>query len=514
MKKPYSMQIPKLKIALIAGQSRLRLRAHTPLHIKPSRGQTKSVPAGELSISCRGSSEVRRPARAGWLWVSKSPSMEDAAIKAGKVSQDGLTVSIHPVGLTPLEDKLIPRDYRLLVKGDQDPRVREDIRKRIIKILPERSPVVIKLPQDDPTEDIYLKDDEGQEYGITSPIECASESAVELIEAPVGEGFHWQHTETLSLPAPIWIALGSDGKLCGGVEVEMEDYLASVNSSEMPAESPLEFLKAQVVAARSWLLANWGSHHPGEPYVVCGGDHCQCYQGQSRIKESSRQAVEGTRGQVLMYSGRICDARYAKSCGGIMEPAANVWPFVDEPYLGHGRDLPGAETLDLSDESRFREFQQREHKGDACCSPGYSELGAELTELANLYRWREEISGSDLSGIIQSKTRRDVGEVEELRPVRRGPSGRLIEVHVKGSRDKLSLTPELEIRRCLSRTHLPSSAFWIENMDGKKFILNGMGWGHGVGMCQIGAASLAVRGYWYDRILSHYYPKTGIEKIY
>jgi len=448
-----------------------------------------------------------------WLWVGNYPEKSLAEEIVEGLSTAGLLTSLQPVGLTPGKDGWRTREYRLMVRAEADRMAWGEVSKRIGQIVPQVSPVEIELPADIATGTLWMDRPGGQRHEFNPPVELSSQEPIEIMAAPIGEGFHWQHTESLSLPTPVWIAPGSDGKLCSGVEIEIEDYLASVNSSEMPAESPPEFLKAQVVAARSWLLANWGSQHAGEPYIVCGGDHCQCYQGLSRVVESSRTAMESTGGQVLMHSERICDARYAKSCGGVIEPAANVWPFVNEPYLSHLRDLPGSELLDLSEESALQEFQKRWRSSDACCSPGYAELKGQLAELGNLYRWREEISSTDLSAVIQAKSGCDPGDIEELVPRRRGPSGRLIELEVVGSKERLFLSPELEIRRVLSDTHLPSSAFWIQQKSGK-FIFHGMGWGHGVGMCQVGAASLAVRGYDYNRILEHYYPKTRIEKIY
>ncbi|HDH58348.1 MAG TPA: hypothetical protein ENF16_07040 [Bacteroidetes bacterium] len=215
-----------------------------------------------------------------------------------------------------------------------------------------------------------------------------------------------------------------------------------------------------------------------------------------------------------MFNGRICDARYAKSCGGVTEPAVNVWPFMDEPYLGHYRDLPDSDPIDLSREETFREFQQSSESTDACCSPGYAEFKDELAELAGLYRWENKVSNTEISQIIRSKSQSDLGRILEIIPRRRGPSGRLIEDEIVGNQGRLSLSPELEIRRVLSRYHLPSSAFWIEKDNDANFIFHGMGWGHGSGMCQIGAAGLALHGYGYDDILSHYYPSTSIKKIY
>jgi len=442
-----------------------------------------------------------------------------------------------PVGLTPAGDEWRAREYRVLLRSSDQHLSMEKLRQRVEDIRPDATPVMVDLPVEHAGGKIAIYEGEARKGAhapshaptdLALPVKIESESTIALLEAPIGEGFHWEHTETLEVASSIWVAAGTDGRLCAGAEIDVDDYLASVNSSEMPADAPLEFLKAQVVVARSWLLANWGSHHPGEPYIACAGDHCQCYYGQTRIQETSRQAVKATSGQVLTYGDRICDARYAKICGGFTEPAANVWPFVDEPYLGHFRDLPdagvaqpiGGLTLpaapspDLSAEADFRQFQQRQDSADACCSPGYAPFTGRLAHLADLYRWQEKIVLRDLREIIKTKTGQDLGEIQDLVPGRRGPSGRLMELTIIGDQDRLVAAPELEIRRLLSPSHLPSSAFWVERIGRGEIGLHGLGWGHGVGLCQVGAAALAANGSACDRILAHYYPKTTPKKIY
>jgi SpoIID/LytB domain protein len=426
----------------------------------------------------------------------------------------GLKARLWPVGLTPGEGEWQHREYRLLVEsGVEFPRWQQ-VNLQNQSIVPRKDPIEVTLPAEAPMGFLHIEDSGGQRETFLQKAELSSPEPLDLLQVLVGEGFHWQHHEDLSFPSPLWVAVGSDGHLQAGVELDVEDYLASVNSSEMPAESPPEFLKAQVVAARSWLLANWGSHHPGESYTFCAGDHCQCYYGLSRIRESSQQAVENTRGQVLIFEGRICDARYAKSCGGVSEPAFNVWPSLNEPYLSHRRDLPDSNPLDLSNEKTFQVFQKRSVSGDACCAPGYALLPEALAGLADLYRWTERVSNAQLSQIIRSKSRRDLGRILDLIPKRRGPSGRLIELEIIGEKGRLTLTLELEIRRVLSRYHLPSSAFWIEREGDENVIFHGLGWGHGVGLCQVGAAALAAKGLDYAGILSHYYPNTRLQKIY
>jgi SpoIID/LytB domain protein len=476
--------------------------------------------AGRLHVELRNG---RPSLRQRWMWLGNSREQGLEVWLATALRDHDLLVCFWPVGLSPEAQGWKTRFYRILARSPRAGLTDEELTKLAARISPDVAPVFLEFPAGPGEGSVRLNFQSGNRApeDLRLPVRIEAEAGVELLDAPVGEGFHWQHTESLTLPSRIWMAIGADGKLCAGVEVSLEEYLASVNSSEMPAESPAEFLKAQVVAARSWLLANWGSHHPSEPYVVCGGDHCQCYYGPNRIQEASRRAVQETAGLVLMHDDLICDARYAKSCGGYTEPAAHVWPFADEPYLGHIRDLPAAEDSkshllapNLKAESDFRQFQMRQDSGDACCSPGYAPLQGALAKLGRLYRWEEKASFGELGTMVKDKTGEDLGEIVDLVPGRRGPSGRLVDLTIVGKNGRYVATPELEIRRVLSRTHLPSSAFWIERTGSDQFILHGLGWGHGVGLCQMGAAALATQGWNFDRILAHYYPNTTLREIH
>ncbi len=506
------MKPPRIKAAVIWGKEALRVRSLSPITIAGAQRTQRTLPAGETSLKLIQSNAA---ARESWLWIGNSSEQEMGSVLSRLLASQNLISCLWSVGLTPTrEGDWRPRGYRLLVQSKKQDQDLEALSGWLHEAISGAQAVKVEMPAGQPSGRILIRSADQQDLELALPVNLKTAGKFEALDAPIGEGFHWSHEETLELPAALWVAAGTDGKLCAGVELEVEDYLTSVNSSEMPADSPLEFLKSQVVAARSWLLANWGSHHPGEPYIVCAGDHCQCYYGPGRIEQRSRHAASGTEGEVLLYGERICDARYAKSCGGVTEPGANVWPHMDEPYLRHLLDLPDGEILNLSQEADFRRFQARSDPGDACCSPGYAPLEGHLAELANLYRWQQEVDLRELRQVLKAKTGRDPGDIEALIPGRRGPSGRLIDLAVRGKQGNLLLSPELEIRRALSPTHLPSSAFWVEPVSDRKVILHGMGWGHGVGLCQLGAAALAAKGYDYGSILQHYYPQTKLRKIY
>lgn len=502
---------PRVKVAIVTEERMIRLRTSAPFNLITDSEQPLIYTPGELTLSAEGS---RESINKHWLWCGSFFQLRRAEEIERMFIKQGLRTRLLPVGFSPQTTPWSPRRYRLLIDAESEGESVESISERVQRLLPDIKPILCVLQAKPESTTISIVHNGISKSALQKSIIITSEKPVQMVDIPVGRGFHWEHKETQTLPSPVWISADADGSLCAGVEITLEEYLASVNSSEMPAESPVEFLKAQVVAARSWLLANWGSHHPDQPFTVCAGDHCQCYYGLDRVQERSKLTVESTKGQVLMFQDRICDARYAKSCGGVTEPGANVWPFLEEPYLGHLTDLPKTSSRDLSDEDDFRDFQERNNSNDACCAPGYAPLRGRLSELSKQYRWTIESDEIELEKIIHEKTGRDLGNIIDIIPIKRGPSGRLISVEVRGRKNFWILTPELEIRRCLSRTHLPSSAFWIEKRNNGEFVFHGSGWGHGAGMCQIGAAALAQRGFDYRAILMHYFQNTSIEKIY
>jgi len=371
----------------------------------------------------------------------------------------------------------------------------------------------------------------------------------------IGIRFHWQRKEDEVFTGALrLVAKGTDVVAINVVSVE--DYLASVISSEMSAGSSLNLLRAHAITSRSWLLAGlersagaksgpsrprsteregdrlvrWYDREEHELFDVCADDHCQRYQGITKSTSPGvRQAVDLTRGQVLMYDGRVCDARFSKSCGGITEPFGNVWQPGTVPYLDAVADIAPFEPLpgflSLPDVHR-EELADRWIRSSpaAFCNTTDSRILSQVLlgydqETTDFYRWRVTYAQEDLAALIGEKTGIDFGAIHELAPVDRGPSGRLTLLKIVGEKRTLTIGKELEIRRTLSPSHLYSSAFVVERCDlhgvvPGKFVLTGAGWGHGVGLCQIGAAVMGDLGYPPDAILSHYFPGTSITGIY
>lgn len=385
-----------------------------------------------------------------------------------------------------------------------------------------------------------------QELTFT-PIEEGS--SFSLYDVTIGINFHWERQETQIFQGTLKLVI-EEGKITAINILPVEDYLISVISSEMKATSPLEFLKAHAVVSRSWLYAQIekrnslsGKEHGGffsliksnTEYVrwydredhtifdVCADDHCQRYQGITKATEETVvEAVEATRGQVLMYNGKICDARFHKCCGGVTEEYETCWEDKHFPYLEAIRDsVPNKETPlpNLTQETEAEKWIRTSPR--AFCNTQNKRILAHILnhydqETTDFYRWQVRYSQAELAELIRTRTKIDFGDILELIPLQRGRSGRIIRLKIVGSKKTMCIGKELEIRRALSRSHLFSSAFVVDKEEVKdgvpsSFLLTGAGWGHGVGLCQIGAAVMGERGYKYDEILLHYYPGANIE---
>ena len=380
-------------------------------------------------------------------------------------------------------------------------------------------------------------------------------SFFELQDVTIGINFHWERKEVQRFKGELKIIV--DDRLTAINIIPIEDYLTSVISSEMSATASLELLKAHAVISRSWLLnklkvangklkvimhpdntANfelstlpsqlikWYDHEAHKNFDICADDHCQRYQGITRA--STPQAIEAvfaTRGEVLMYEGEICDARFSKCCGGAFEEFQNCWENVKHPYLIGQRDSKTETRLpDLTKEAEADKWI-RTSPAAFCNTHNKQVLSQVLNnydqETTDFYRWRVCYSQQELSELIHKRSGIEFGKIIDLIPVERGTSGRLVRLKIVGTLRTLIIGKELEIRRTLSSSHLYSSAFVVDKEykeDEKeipsRFILTGSGWGHGVGLCQIGAAVMGEQGYKYKEILSHYYPGSAIEQQY
>lgn len=391
---------------------------------------------------------------------------------------------------------------------------------------------------------------------LFEPIDL-SVASFELLDVTIGINFHWERKEDQRFQGALKIII-EEGKLTGINVINVEDYLTSVISSEMSATASLELLKAHAVISRSWLLANmkcrggallrpdatttnraeqspaptndeneyikWYERDAHTRFDVCADDHCQRYQGITRAStDIVKQAIAATRGQVLMSEGKICDARFSKCCGGAFEEFQYCWEDVKYPYLAKQRDSKTqTEFPDLHIEAEAEKWIRT--SPEAFCNTKDKKVLAQVLnnydqETTDFYRWKVEYTQQELSELIKQRSGIDYGEIIDMIPVARGTSGRMWKLKIVGSKRTLTIGKELEIRRTLSTSHLYSSAFVIDKVDIQdgipgRFILTGAGWGHGVGLCQIGAAVMGEQGYKYDAILLHYYIGATIDKLY
>lgn len=380
----------------------------------------------------------------------------------------------------------------------------------------------------------FESDAEGAEFRPLS-----SDSYFTLKDVTIGVDFHWQRKENQSFLGKLKLKKSGDLTLALNI-VPVEDYLTSVISSEMSADASLELLKAHAVISRSWVLAQichkasasghvdmldtpeervkWYDHDDHVDFDVCADDHCQRYQGITRASRAQvRSAILSTWGEVLMHGDELCDARFSKCCGGAFEEFQYCWEPRRHDYLVAARDaVDGAPLPDLTVEANAREWILG--RPDAFCSDVDESILAQVLnnydrETVDFYRWIVDYDVDELSEIVRERSGIDFGEIRDLVPLARGTSGRIYRLKIVGSKRTMIVGKELEIRKWLSRSHLYSSAFMVERtLHG--FRLHGAGWGHGVGLCQIGAAVMGERGFNYRQILSHYFKDAEIRSIY
>lgn len=367
----------------------------------------------------------------------------------------------------------------------------------------------------------------------------------------IGVQFHWERKEKENFKGSLKLLRKGD-KVTAINIINIEEYLKSVISSEMSAKSSMALLKAHAVISRSWLLSQieqskskgnltaaekgmivsdeevlrWYDREDHEDFDVCADDHCQRYQGITKIfTDSARKAVEETSGLVMKFGQEICDARFSKACGGISEAFENVWEGKKVPYLSRVIDYkfePEDFDTDLTKEQNSVKWING--NPEAYCNTDDKAILSQVLlhydqETIDFYRWQTELTQAKIQELLKNKMGIDLGVVLRMIPLHRGESGRIYSLKIEGSRKSITIGKELEIRRALSDSHLYSSAFIVETLDvvdgvPGKFLLRGAGWGHGVGLCQIGAAVMAEKGFSFDEILLHYYRGIDLVKIY
>ena len=377
-----------------------------------------------------------------------------------------------------------------------------------------------------------------------------TQSSFTLEDVTIGVNFHWERKEAQTFLGKLRFIV-ENNNICAINELPVETYLISVISSEMRATSSLELLKAHAVISRSWLLAQmeqrkaennnavkqpslfktdeeivrWYDREDHKHFDVCADDHCQRYQGITKAANKHVvEAIKQTAGEILTSRGEICDARYSKCCGGAVEEFQYCWENIRKPYLQALPDtMPDTTSLpNLTNEAVARQWILS--SPNAFCNTTDQKLLSQVLndfdqETTDFYRWIQIYSQAEVKQLLEENLGVLFGDVIDLIPMERGKSGRIYRLKIIGTQRTLIIGKELEIRRALSKSHLYSSAFVVDKVDIKdgvpqQFIIKGAGWGHGVGLCQIGAAMMGVQGYRYDEILLHYYKSAEITKAY
>ena len=383
---------------------------------------------------------------------------------------------------------------------------------------------------------------------VFEPIE--EKASFSLKDVIIGINFHWERAETQTFLGTLRLITEGES-VCAVNELPVEKYLESVISSEMKATSGIELLKAHAVISRSWLLAQmqnrqqaagksgcqcgveavagegelirWYDRQDHTLFDVCADDHCQRYQGITKeTSDNVAKAVGATRGEVLLWGNELCDARFSKSCGGVSEEFQYCWEDTEKPYLKAIRDKKNAGMPDLTIEENAEKWIRS--NPEAFCNTTDKGILLQVLndydmETPDFYRWHVTYTQAELSALIRKKLGIDFGQIMALTPIERGKSGRLVRLKIVGTLKTLIIGKELEIRKALSESHLYSSAFVTDAADvedgvPQHFDIYGAGWGHGVGLCQIGAAVMGEQGYSYQEILHHYYLGADIKKIY
>ena len=364
----------------------------------------------------------------------------------------------------------------------------------------------------------------------------------------IGINFHWERKEDQTFEGGLRLLPNADGTVTAINDAGVEQYLKSVISSEMSAQAPLELLRAHAITSRSWLVAmlerqkqlkhvgvparrgqeteaeiiRWYDREDHKLYDVCADDHCQRYQGITKIiSPAAEQAVRNTRGVFLVHGGEICDARYSKSCGGRSEVFASAWEDRTVPYLSSVSDA-AVEHPPINSEAAAERWVHS--SPEAYCNTTDGSILRQVLpsfdqETTDFYRWTVTYTQAELAALLHKRSGIDFGQVRLLQPLQRGPSGRIVRLRIVGSRRTVVVGKELEIRRWLSNSHLYSSAFVVQAEGGAhgipaKFTLQGAGWGHGVGFCQIGAAVMAARGFQAEQIVKHYFRGAELKRLY
>ncbi len=512
----YKTGRPLVRIGSLQSEKSIRFTSHAAFNMVDLSGTLimagKEGETYEVTIGKSRPAEIKPMIRLAIAYHN-----EEAGQQVKKWEKVGLNIQLLRVGENTQISKnetIDNREYWVLASGFSSPEEAENQRRELADFGSYR---VFMIPEKPAEGSLILQRHEIQSGFRLIPSEDMP-LPFTLHDVRVGIGFHWDHREDQQMENILEFQIDKKGLITVINVLDIEHYLASVNSSEMAADCSLEFLKAQTTVARCTVFATAGKHHYGDPFDLCADDHCQCFHGSGAIKSTSIQAAKETEGEILWFDQRICDTRYAKVCGGVGETHRNVWDDRHLPYLDQFYDGPDQRDLyePINSEDKIRPFIAS--SPDVFCNPARHKMPSYLDYTEQYFRWQVIYSPEELGKIVAKKYD-DIGPILDILPLKRGYSGRLIYVKLVVENGEATIGKELEIRRVLSESHLYSSCFYVDketDAGGKtiQLTLHGAGWGHGVGLCQVGAAVMGEEGYTDQQILKHYYAAAELKKIY
>jgi peptidoglycan hydrolase-like amidase len=510
---------PVIRVGLLEDYDRVSFQVSGPFAIEDLKGKVlRPMKASELKW--RLSVEEAVPTQFLYsVLVVAFPDEANAIALAESLEKGGLHAYVRPLG-EPVEiNGEILRDNRRFrvqvgnfLKSEEAekllPRFSDDYSPRVVRELMQRVSGRIEIFDANLSESLTVND------GLRIvPSDLTVET--KIFGVRVGTGFRWEKEEDRAYSGIVEFRLDHEGKLGAISEIPIDVYLRGVVPAEMPAGFPMEALKAQAVAARSEVLAKLHTKHLNDPFDVCATEHCQVYAGVTPEDPRSNEAVIETSGEVLMRDGSLVDAVYSAVCGGHTEDAALVW---SSPHPCAPRGVwccapQDTSKINLSTEEGARQWIMS--KPNVFCNVPTTLLPVAPDYTRRHFRWEVTYNRQELEKIIAHNTSQDIGTLYEILPVERGVSGRLMQIEILGSRKNLKIKSEIKIRRVLSATMLESSCFVVDIEQDEQGLpaeitITGAGWGHGAGMCQVGAAHLALQGKTYQEILVHYYPASAV----
>lgn len=486
-----------------------------PIKVRDTENRfIRILPEGEWEARIKNGAPASRIFR---CQVLRTSDLEKANQKYAQLYQQGMSVVIETEGrLIESNGRTISDNRVFLVFTDQKFSTKTEAEKYRSSLKDVGTVQIVEGWDGNPGGTLLLtnlQDSTVQEFHHSLRLEG---NTITIRNVDSGQGFHWQSKENRSYTGTLEFRRDNSGKLTIINELDLEQYLKGVVPSEMPDSFPMQALKAQAVAVRSVVLRKMGLAHLGKAFDICDDVHCQVYAGIKEENKNVERAIFETEGMVLMHGEKIAEAVYAALCGGHTEAAHNIWSGSETVYLSGVLDqtLKKYETLGdfLKSEKNIRTWIENEPK--TYCNHLNSSQKRLAEGAAKYFRWEVTYSPEELGNIIAQKTGEKVGIIKTIRPLARGVSGRILSLEIQGSLKTIKIEKELTIRQALSSTTLYSSCFIVDKLSDGKFKMKGAGLGHGVGMCQYGAAGMALAGKDFLDILSHYYPGTEVVRFY